>query len=98
MIRRPPRSTLFPYTTLFRSGGGQVSRVADEVASHSNDCPRTLVVRDWWIPPGAVGHFFADRSGTAFFVDRQLVRAYLGVAAVRDARCVNQQLVGGTAE
>src|SRR3712207_7880036 len=26
MIRRPPRSTLFPYTTLFRSarGGGQV--------------------------------------------------------------------------
>src|SRR2546430_8646456 len=23
MIRRPPRSTLFPYTTLFRSGGPQ---------------------------------------------------------------------------
>src|SRR3989441_12650575 len=23
MIRRPPRSTLFPYTTLFRSRGGQ---------------------------------------------------------------------------
>src|ERR1035438_9205671 len=23
MIRRPPRSTLFPYTTLFRSGGKQ---------------------------------------------------------------------------
>src|SRR5438445_5168044 len=22
MFRRPPRSTLFPYTTLFRSGGG----------------------------------------------------------------------------
>src|SRR5258705_6723361 len=33
MIRRPPRSTLFPYTTLFRSGGrdllvrGQLQRV-----------------------------------------------------------------------
>src|SRR3712207_9011478 len=28
MIRRPPRSTLFPYTTLFRSGGGvDVARV-----------------------------------------------------------------------
>src|SRR5476649_3009157 len=26
MIRRPPRSTLFPYTTLFRSGGGVVER------------------------------------------------------------------------
>src|SRR5476649_2977377 len=24
MIRRPPRSTLFPYTTLFRSGGDEV--------------------------------------------------------------------------
>src|SRR5256886_17702089 len=24
MIRRPPRSTLFPYTTLFRSCGGEV--------------------------------------------------------------------------
>ena len=28
MIRRPPRSTLFPYTTLFRSGGGGCSRLA----------------------------------------------------------------------
>src|SRR3712207_9577976 len=26
MIRRPPRSTLFPYTTLFRSGGYPVVR------------------------------------------------------------------------
>src|SRR3712207_8293236 len=25
MIRRPPRSTLFPYTTLFRSSGGPSS-------------------------------------------------------------------------
>src|SRR3712207_8012797 len=25
MIRRPPRSTLFPYTTLFRSGGRRVA-------------------------------------------------------------------------
>src|SRR3712207_7205700 len=28
MIRRPPRSTLFPYTTLFRSGGGALRRAA----------------------------------------------------------------------
>src|SRR5256885_9798240 len=28
MIRRPPRSTLFPYTTLFRSTRGTVVRVA----------------------------------------------------------------------
>src|SRR5256886_11659580 len=31
MIRRPPRSTLFPYTTLFRSESGRVA-MADEVA------------------------------------------------------------------
>src|SRR3712207_7908543 len=31
MIRRPPRSTLFPYTTLFRSGGpAAVSALRDE--------------------------------------------------------------------
>src|SRR5258708_29543030 len=29
MIRRPPRSTLFPYTTLFRSAGGP-TRDADK--------------------------------------------------------------------
>src|SRR5256885_8301602 len=27
MIRRPPRSTLFPYTTLFRSQGGNVEGI-----------------------------------------------------------------------
>src|SRR3712207_8969031 len=27
MIRRPPRSTLFPYTTLFRSGPGRLQRL-----------------------------------------------------------------------
>src|SRR2546430_6066156 len=27
MIRRPPRSTLFPYTTLFRSGGRGAGRI-----------------------------------------------------------------------
>src|SRR5690606_41529559 len=28
-IRRPPRSTLFPYTTLFRSGSGSLCRTAE---------------------------------------------------------------------
>src|SRR5437899_7256222 len=34
MIRRPPRSTLFPYTTLFRSRAGSFLVVAD-TATHS---------------------------------------------------------------
>src|SRR3989454_5183244 len=29
MIRRPPRSTLFPYTTLFRSRYGELAAVRD---------------------------------------------------------------------
>src|SRR5687768_18102312 len=33
MIRRPPRSTLFPYTTLFRSGNG-----ASRAATAPPDC------------------------------------------------------------
>src|SRR3989475_12973570 len=34
MIRRPPRSTLFPYTTLFRSraAGARLARLRDRVA------------------------------------------------------------------
>src|SRR5690554_7773622 len=32
MIRRPPRSTLFPYTTLFRSGGAHGGAVGRGVA------------------------------------------------------------------
>src|SRR5256885_11750561 len=31
MIRRPPRSTLFPYTTLFRSGTIRPGKLADMV-------------------------------------------------------------------
>src|SRR5690348_18011311 len=34
MIRLPPRSTLFPYTTLFRSGGGVVDAI-QERARHA---------------------------------------------------------------
>src|SRR2546422_6094812 len=36
MIRRPPRSTLFPYTTLFRSRfGGGVRHLLGAVAGHA---------------------------------------------------------------
>src|SRR3712207_7440599 len=30
MIRRPPRSTLFPYTTLFRSGNAKVESIRQD--------------------------------------------------------------------
>src|SRR3712207_7541458 len=51
MIRRPPRSTLFPYTTLFRSsppspssGSRSLRRSSHEVApSSSTSTPRTAI-------------------------------------------------------
>src|SRR5258708_24876891 len=43
MIRRPPRSTLFPYTTLFRSYhsgriGGVDAASGEEMAGHGASC------------------------------------------------------------
>src|SRR5260370_20864418 len=39
MIRRPPRSTLFPYTTLFRSRPAHKSRWPTESAREWQSCP-----------------------------------------------------------
>src|SRR3712207_7411040 len=44
MIRRPPRSTLFPYTTLFRSGQGARRLVAER--RRQDDGERLLVARE----------------------------------------------------
>src|SRR2546422_7075490 len=44
MIRRPPRSTLFPYTTLFRSPllkrGGEKRPIRSFPSSYEEGCPR----------------------------------------------------------
>src|SRR5258708_30537989 len=43
MIRRPPRSTLFPYTTLFRSGNGSWSPKNDDGEYHGWVTVRTAL-------------------------------------------------------
>src|SRR5438874_5323002 len=54
MIRRPPRSTLFPYTTLFRSRGncrldGRRGAVLFTPERHGRDCARGVRRdRDRW--------------------------------------------------
>src|SRR3712207_4483149 len=52
MIRRPPRSTLFPYTTLFRSATGPGARAALESADLI--IANTHIELDWVKKPGAV--------------------------------------------
>src|SRR2546425_599301 len=47
MIRRPPRSTLFPYTTLFRSS---------LVSRSSGESTRTLCKHFTSVSPGTSGH------------------------------------------
>src|SRR5256885_6281012 len=47
MIRRPPRSTLFPYTTLFRSSGTMVTHAgiaSNEPPTQPKDNLRTVLV------------------------------------------------------
>src|SRR5258708_23247867 len=58
MIRRPPRSTLFPYTTLFRSNRGEGKRRRKGALSKS--ALSIQPVRVWrmlqWVPRGQMKH------------------------------------------
>src|SRR2546422_6948295 len=74
MIRRPPRSTLFPYTTLFRSrayGGGVVlddraitfGGVADSVPPGGGlDAATTRLASSDTAPVSLISGFFIGRS------------------------------------
>src|SRR3712207_9131468 len=64
MIRRPPRSTLFPYTTLFRSLG---ARPQEEVDAPWRPLPRHLVDQR------------LERSPPRAAADQQQVAVRLGV-------------------
>src|SRR2546426_1750985 len=79
MIRRPPRSTLFPYTTLFRSpvgvgtglslaeyGGGRLGWSVRFVADVLNGTPSIVIgifAWRWLVKP--MGHFSALAGGGA---------------------------------
>src|SRR5256885_9043398 len=63
MIRRPPRSTLFPYTTLFRSDVAGGGIVIDESRYASEDQPACAGVR-----------LLAEQHGEVVRADRPPVR------------------------
>src|SRR5438034_5494714 len=60
MIRRPPRSTLFPYTTLFRSRRGDGARARDLRPARCG-LPRH---GEWWDVPAQPGSRRRDRKST----------------------------------
>src|SRR3712207_9332915 len=75
MIRRPPRSTLFPYTTLFRSGdvvlvdvgvvypeAGAARAGADEVDAEAVGRRRDDVARDVGVRDGAGARLHVDAA------------------------------------
>src|SRR2546430_1343036 len=49
MIRRPPRSTLFPYTTLFRSLAARCLVVTVEEEVKQLDAPLNAIVLPHWL-------------------------------------------------
>src|SRR5256885_6335920 len=48
MIRRPPRSTLFPYTTLFRSGFAKLPVCIAKTQYSFSDNPKLLGAPSGW--------------------------------------------------
>src|SRR3990167_11401021 len=93
MIRRPPRSTLFPYTTLFRSGAGRlVSQVSARTGSKTRrkqpaasrwcaswPCSRRLGVD---LRVGPVG---GDHESERVLQPVSLFGEHLGLVLVNDA-------------
>src|SRR3712207_7002727 len=63
MIRRPPRSTLFPYTTLFRSVAGRVEREVRAAAGEIHNRLDNLVPTDL-VRVDEIGHPEPDRKST----------------------------------
>src|SRR5438128_7427142 len=64
MLRRPPRSTLFPYTTLFRSslgGLGDVARLEGDLAAARRFHERALAIFAR-LDPGSLQVASAQRS------------------------------------
>src|SRR2546430_7135255 len=76
MIRRPPRSTLFPYTTLFRSQQrlAMFPKVGERCErGHCNE-PRSLYFR---------GEFDGDRRAEIFAEEKQTLGRYLDRKSTR---------------
>src|SRR3989441_13327243 len=102
MIRRPPRSTLFPYTTLFRSlaeSEADVVREAEVVARHQEDAvlrPHLLPQLERADPLAVPGE--ADRPGVRRMPGERVAEALQprlehGVVGLEDTAGALEQLL-----
>src|SRR3712207_9568165 len=87
MIRRPPRSTLFPYTTLFRSHGLDQSRAMGEPARPVRDAAGGGPVQEGAHPFDLlVGRFAARPAHRARHRRDEPVHPALGARALADRK------------
>src|SRR5437899_7376765 len=70
MIRRPPRSTLFPYTTLFRSEGAKI--LEEKLAIRASDIDVIWVYGYGWPVYRGGPMFWADQVGLKAIKTRML--------------------------
>src|SRR5256885_15638056 len=89
MIRRPPRSTLFPYTTLFRS---QAQGIGFAVPATTAQWVLTELLTQ-----GRVRRAYLGISGRDRPLDRRLVRA-LGLAQMRAVEVMSRDAEGPAAQ
>src|SRR5256885_13116229 len=73
MIRRPPRSTLFPYTTLFRSPRRRFAEQAPELPLEPPHAGLPGVA-GYDGPDGVVGHFDLTGLEAVALLDRKSTR------------------------
>src|SRR2546430_9685305 len=82
MIRRPPRSTLFPYTTLFRSFGesvedhiafGEIQAVAESAVLAEGAAP-AMTGQLQYVRQGPIGEGVGGGSGNGAGQDRKSTR------------------------
>src|SRR5258708_29091207 len=77
MIRRPPRSTLFPYTTLFRSvksgNGASLAYVKEQTGPQFQCGYGGTILRKWRSFPSCSDRIHTDRKSTRLNSSHQII-------------------------